>query len=172
MSGSTDNLLPVVSLDGPASCSKEPAAGHAHAHGEGCCSHPPVEGVVATPAAADVTGTTPAPCSQLPPGAELLNADEEQMIEALRSVIDPELFINIVDLGLVYTINQGDEGLVQVEMTLTSPSCPAGPQIVHQAKTALEQLPGVTEAKIRLVMSPPWTPARMTDDARDKLGIF
>ncbi len=94
------------------------------------------------------------------------------MIEALRTVIDPELFINIVDLGLVYTINQGDEGKVQVEMTLTSPSCPAGPQIVHQAKTALEQLPGVTEAKIRLVMSPPWTPARMTDDARDKLGIF
>lgn len=172
MSGSTDNLLPVVSIDGPASCSKEPAAGHAHAHGEGCCSHPPAEGVAGAPAAADVTGATPAPCSQLPPGAELLNADEEQMIEALRSVIDPELFINIVDLGLVYTINQGDEGLVQVEMTLTSPSCPAGPQIVHQAKTALEQLPGVTEAKIRLVMSPPWTPARMTDDARDKLGIF
>ena len=163
MSGSTDNLLPVVSIDGPAaSCSKEPAAGHAHGHGEGCCSHPPAEGAAATPS----------PCSQLPPGAELLNADEEQMIEALRSVIDPELFINIVDLGLVYTINQGDEGLVQVEMTLTSPSCPAGPQIVHQAKTALEQLPGVTEAKIRLVMSPPWTPARMTDDARDKLGIF
>lgn len=171
MSGSTDNLLPVVSIDGPASCSKEPAAGHPPAHGEGCCSHPPFEGP-GTPAAADVTGATPAPCSQLPPGAELLNADEEQMIEALRSVIDPELFINIVDLGLVYTINQGDEGLVQVEMTLTSPSCPAGPQIVHQAKTALEQLPGVTEAKIRLVMSPPWTPARMTDDARDKLGIF
>ncbi|MFO1004959.1 MAG: metal-sulfur cluster assembly factor [Planctomycetaceae bacterium] len=171
MSGSTDNLLPVVSIDGPASCSKEPAAGHAHAHGDGCCSHPPAEGA-ATSAAADATGATPAPCSQLPPGAELLNADEEQMIEALRSVIDPELFINIVDLGLVYTINQGDEGLVQVEMTLTSPSCPAGPQIVHQAKTALEQLPGVTEAKIRLVMSPPWTPARMTDDARDKLGIF
>lgn len=161
MSGSTDNLLPVVSLDAPAICTKEPAAAHAHTHGDGCCSHPSVEGAV--PAAA---------CSQLPPGAELLNADEEQMIEALRSVIDPELFINIVDLGLVYTINQGDEGKVQVEMTLTSPSCPAGPQIVHQAKTALEQLPGVTEAKIRLVMSPPWTPARMTDDARDKLGIF
>jgi metal-sulfur cluster biosynthetic enzyme len=160
MSGSTDNLLPVVSIDA-ATCTKEPA--HAgHSHGEGCCSHPPVEGAIPVASA----------CSPLPPGAELLNADEEQMIEALRSVIDPELFINIVDLGLVYTINQGDEGKVHVEMTLTSPSCPAGPQIVHQAKTALEQLPGVTEAKIRLVMSPPWTPARMTDDARDKLGIF
>ncbi len=161
MSGSIDNLLPVVSMDAPASCTKEPAAAHAHSHGDGCCSHPPVE------------GATPAACvTELPAGATLLDADEEQMIEALRTVIDPELFINIVDLGLVYTINQGDEGKVQVEMTLTSPSCPAGPQIVHQAKTALEQLPGVTEAKIRLVMSPPWTPARMTDDARDKLGIF
>ena len=159
MSGSIENLLPVVSIEGQ-SCSKEPAAA-SHSHGDGCCSHPPVE------------GATPAACTaELPAGATLLDADEEQMIEALRSVIDPELFINIVDLGLVYTINQGDEGKVQVEMTLTSPSCPAGPQIVHQAKTALEQLPGVTEAKIRLVMSPPWTPARMTDDARDKLGIF
>ncbi len=161
MSGSIENLLHVVSMDAPASCTKEPATAHAHSHGDGCCSHPPIE------------GATPAACAtELPAGATLLDADEEQMIEALRSVIDPELFINIVDLGLVYTINQGDEGKVQVEMTLTSPSCPAGPQIVHQAKTALEQLPGVTEAKIRLVMSPPWTPARMTDDARDKLGIF
>jgi len=163
MSGLTDNLLPVVSMDAPASCAKEPAdAAHAHSQGDECCSQPLVAG----------TAPAAAACSQLPAGAELLDADEEQMIEALRSVIDPELFINIVDLGLVYTINQGDEGKVQVEMTLTSPSCPAGPQIVHQAKTALEQLPGVTEAKIRLVMSPPWTPARMTDDARDKLGIF
>ncbi len=161
MSGSIDNLLPVVSMDAPASCTKEPVTAHAHSHGDGCCSHPPVE------------GAAPAACAtELPAGATLLDADEEQMIEALRTVIDPELFINIVDLGLVYTINQGDEGKVQVEMTLTSPSCPAGPQIVHQAKTALEQLQGVTEAKIRLVMSPPWTPARMTDDARDKLGIF
>jgi len=57
-------------------------------------------------------------------------------------------------------------------MTLTSPACPAGPQIVHQAKMALEQLEGVDEAQIQLVMSPPWTPDRMTDDARDHLGIF
>lgn len=164
MSGSTDNLLPVVSLDGQ-SCSAEPADSN-QPQADGCCSHSPV--VELTPNAAAPNEKI----SQLPPGAELLTTDEEQMIEALRGVIDPELFINIVDLGLVYTINQGDDGLVQVEMTLTSPSCPAGPQIVHQAKTALEQLPGIKEAKIRLVMSPPWTPARMTDDARDKLGIF
>ena len=61
---------------------------------------------------------------------------------------------------------------VSIEMTLTSPSCPAGPQIVQQAKMALERLADITEAKINMVMMPQWTPERMTDDARDELGIF
>jgi metal-sulfur cluster biosynthetic enzyme len=97
--------------------------------------------------------------------------DERELIDALKNVIDPELMINIVDLGLVYDVAQ-DEQKVKVQMTLTSPACPAGPQIVHQAKMALEQLEGVDEAQIQLVMTPPWTPDRMTDDARDQLGIF
>jgi len=96
---------------------------------------------------------------------------EERLVEALKEVIDPELMVNIVDLGLVYSV-MIDERQVHVEMTLTSPSCPAGPQIIHQSKMALEQVPGVAKANIRLTMSPPWTPARMTDDARDMLGIF
>ena len=98
-------------------------------------------------------------------------ADETQLIEALKQVIDPELMINIVDLGLVYEISQ-DERTANVEMTLTSPACPAGPQIIQQSKMALEQLDDVDEAKIKLVMSPPWSPERMTDEARDHLGIF
>jgi metal-sulfur cluster biosynthetic enzyme len=98
-------------------------------------------------------------------------ADESAMIDALKEVIDPELMINIVDLGLVYNITL-DERKVHVEMTLTSPACPAGPQIVQQSKMALERLPGIEAANIRLVMSPPWSPARMTDEARDQLGIF
>ena len=61
---------------------------------------------------------------------------------------------------------------VRVEMTLTSPACPAGPQIVSQAKVAIEKLDGVKEAEIKLVLSPPWSPDRMTDEARDQLGIF
>lgn len=97
--------------------------------------------------------------------------DETQLIDALKQVIDPELMINIVDLGLVYEVAQ-EEGKVNVQMTLTSPACPAGPQIIQQAKMALEQLEGVNEAAIKLVMSPPWSPERMTDDARDQLGIF
>lgn len=96
---------------------------------------------------------------------------ELDLIEALKQVIDPELMINIVDLGLVYEVSQ-EERIVNVEMTLTSPACPAGPQIISQSKMALEQLDDVDEAKIKLVMSPPWSPERMTEDARDQLGIF
>lgn len=98
-------------------------------------------------------------------------ATEIELIDALKEVIDPELMINIVDLGLVYDVSQeGDK--VTVEMTLTSPACPAGPQIVQQAQTAIVKLKDVDEAEIKLVMSPPWTPERMTDEARDELGIF
>lgn len=99
-------------------------------------------------------------------------ATEAELIDALKQVVDPELMINVVDLGLVYEVEQADDGKVQVEMTLTSPACPAGPQIIQQAKMALEKLEGVQEADIKLVMSPPWTPDRMTEEARDQLGIF
>ena len=98
-------------------------------------------------------------------------AADEELLEALRQVIDPELMVNIVDLGLVYDISQ-EQGTVKVDMTLTSPACPAGPQIVQQSKMALEQLGDVEKAEIKLVMSPPWSPERMTEEARDQLGIF
>jgi len=100
-------------------------------------------------------------------------SDEGKLVDALREVIDPELMINIIDIGLVYGINYHSETRqVDVEMTLTSPACPAGPQIIQQSKMALERLAGVTQANIKLVMTPPWTPDRMTDEARDQLGIF
>ncbi|MBX3444845.1 MAG: metal-sulfur cluster assembly factor [Planctomyces sp.] len=120
-----------------------------------------------TPAPGPVhTGLAGDPAELPPPPT-----DETVMIDALKEVIDPELMINIVDLGLVYNITL-DERTVHVEMTLTSPACPAGPQIVQQAKMSLERVPGIQQANIRMVMSPPWTPARMTDEARDHLGIF
>ncbi|HUG90764.1 MAG TPA: metal-sulfur cluster assembly factor [Planctomycetaceae bacterium] len=99
--------------------------------------------------------------------------DESSLLDALRQVIDPELMINVVDLGLVYEVDHDPESKkVRVDMTLTSPACPAGPQIIQQARMALERLEDVSEAEIRLVMSPPWSPERMTDEARDQLGIF
>lgn len=99
---------------------------------------------------------------------------EDALVEALKQVIDPELNINIVDLGLVYEVQRTEEdsAKVTVSMTLTSPACPAGPQIITQAKMALERLDDVDEASIQLTMTPPWSPELMTEDARDELGIF
>ena len=97
--------------------------------------------------------------------------DQESILEALRTVKDPELNINVVDLGLVYTV-QTHEDEIDVEMTLTTPACPAGPEILRNAVGALQKLEGVSKANVKLVMSPPWTPDRMSDAARDELGIF
>ncbi len=97
--------------------------------------------------------------------------DKDVIVGALKTVKDPELNVNVVDLGLVYTI-QTRENEVDVEMTLTSPACPAGPEILRNAVGAIEKLEGVAKANVKLVMSPPWTPERMSDEARDELGIF
>ncbi len=115
---------------------------------------------------------TPAPMSPPEsPSSEQPVVTHDQVVDALKQVIDPELGINIVDLGLIYTI-AARPAEVDVEMTLTTPACPAGPQILRDAAAAVERLAGVTRANIKLVMSPPWSPDKMTDDARDELGIF
>ena len=102
--------------------------------------------------------------------------EEDAVREALKQVIDPELFVNIVDLGLIYEIkideNDAGNSNVQVEMTMTSPACPAGPQLLGQSKEFVSRLEEIGEVDVRLVMDPPWTPDRMTEDARDQLGIF
>ncbi|HVU90337.1 MAG TPA: metal-sulfur cluster assembly factor [Pirellulales bacterium] len=102
--------------------------------------------------------------------------NEESVREALKQVIDPELFVNIVDLGLVYLVTVADledgKQKVSIEMTMTSPACPAGPQLIQQSKDTLGRIEGVGEVEVKLVMIPPWTPDRMTEEARDQLGIF
>lgn len=102
---------------------------------------------------------------------------EDKVREQLKQVIDPELNINIVDLGLIYVVSIGDEKEdgrhdVNVEMTMTSPMCPAGPQLVSGTKNAAEQLDEVDVCEVKVVMEPPWTQEMMTEDARDILGIF
>jgi metal-sulfur cluster biosynthetic enzyme len=97
--------------------------------------------------------------------------EQDTLLSALRTVKDPELNVNVVDLGLVYSI-QTHEDQVDVEMTLTSPACPVGPEMLRNAATALEKVAGVTKANVKLVMSPPWSPEKMSDAARDELGIF
>ena len=100
---------------------------------------------------------------------------EEAVREALKQVVDPELFVNIVDLGLIYLVDlqaAGEKTDVKIEMTMTSPACPAGPQLVSQAQTVVRALEGAGNVDVKVVMIPPWTPDRMTEDARDQLGIF
>ena len=95
---------------------------------------------------------------------------EDQVRDALRTVKDPELNLNVVDLGLVYDI-QIEDGTVYVTMTLTSPGCPAGPQILYGAKQAVESLEGVERAEIELTWTPFWTPERIDPKLRATLGL-
>jgi metal-sulfur cluster biosynthetic enzyme len=95
---------------------------------------------------------------------------EDQVRLALRRVKDPEINLNIVDLGLVYDIAvEGDN--VSVDMSLTSPGCPAGAQIMHDAEEQLKALPGVGAVAVNLVWSPPWTPERIEPRVRAYLGF-
>jgi len=97
-------------------------------------------------------------------------ATEEAVRAALRKVKDPELNLSIVDLGLVYEVAV-DGGDVHVRMTLTSPGCPSGPEIVSEAKRAVEAVDGVTAADVELVWSPYWTPERIDPKVRAYLGL-
>jgi metal-sulfur cluster biosynthetic enzyme len=95
---------------------------------------------------------------------------EPEVREALRSVEDPEAGMNIVDLGLVYTI-VAEPGRVRVEMTMTSPACPVGPYLVDEAAAAIRTLAAEgTDISVDLVWEPPWTPERMSADARSRFG--
>jgi metal-sulfur cluster biosynthetic enzyme len=121
---------------------------------------------------------------------------EDLVRDELKKVIDPELFVNIVDLGLIYVVDiqpaaaaeptsetadttappveasAGEKCDVKIEMTMTSPMCPAGPQLVANSRQVVEAIEGVSKVDIKVVMDPPWTPDCMTEDARDQLGIF
>ena len=90
---------------------------------------------------------------------------------ALRKVKDPELNLNIVDLGLVYDIVADDAGKVDVDMSLTSPGCPAGPQIMGDVERAVKAVPGVTDLNINLVWDPMWTPDRIEPRVRAYMGL-
>lgn len=92
--------------------------------------------------------------------------------EGLKSVYDPEIGINVVDLGLVYDADISDSGDVLVTMTLTSLGCPLGPVIVQEVQSALSGLPGIGEIDVKLVWSPPWSPEMMSEEAKDELGIW
>jgi metal-sulfur cluster biosynthetic enzyme len=93
----------------------------------------------------------------------------EQVRDALRAVKDPELNLNVIDLGLVYEVDVSEAGEVHVEMTLTSPGCPVGPEMLGEAQAVLEKIDGVTKADVELVWEPYWTPEKMDPRVRSLL---
>ena len=115
------------------------------------------------------------------PGSDAVGAFEgeapsgdtrDAVLEALKNVIDPELGMNIVDLGLVYEVQVHDDGGVDIEYSLTTMGCPIGPMIEDQMRSFLRGVPGVDEVRPEFVIRPPWTPEMMSDEAKASLGIF
>ncbi|MCZ8517605.1 iron-sulfur cluster assembly protein [Paenibacillus filicis] len=94
---------------------------------------------------------------------------EDKILSALEEVIDPEVGVNIVDLGLIYDVTVNEMGKARIEMTLTVPECPLADQIVDNVKRVSAQTPGVKEVEVQLVWEPKWTPARMNDQAREEI---
>jgi len=102
-----------------------------------------------------------------------MSVTEDRVREAIRHVVDPEIAISVVDLGLVRGIAVSDDGAVTVTMTLTSPFCPEGPMIVAEVEAAARAVPGVTGARVELQWAPPWDPRKDADDeVKAMLGIW
>ena len=112
------------------------------------------QGIATDPGAPDVTDQ--------PPGR-----DTEDVLEALRDVVDPELGVNVVDLGLIYGVTMGEDKIAVIDMTLTSAACPLTDVIEDQARSALDGL--VSDFKINWVWLPPWGPEKITEDGREQL---
>lgn len=115
----------------------------------------------------DVIGQAGQP---LPPGQTV--ATEEQVINALRTVHDPEIPVNIYDLGLIYELNIAEDGTVTIVMTVTAPACPVAGQLPQDVANAVDQVEGTGEITVTLTWDPPWTPERMSEVARVALDMF
>jgi FeS assembly SUF system protein len=97
---------------------------------------------------------------------------EDAVIGAISTVFDPEIPVDIYQLGLIYAIEIGDDGKVKVEMTLTTPSCPSAQELPNQVDEAVRALDGVSEVLVEVVWDPPWDHSRMSEDARLALNMF
>jgi FeS assembly SUF system protein len=96
---------------------------------------------------------------------------KEEILEKLKEVYDPEIPVNVVDLGLIYGVAVNDGNEVHVRMTLTAPGCGMGPYIAQQAEWAVSELEGLEDVTVEMVFDPPWTPDMLTEDGKVLLGI-
>ncbi len=97
---------------------------------------------------------------------------EERIVAALRGVFDPEIPVNIYELGLIYDLKVDPIGAVSIRMTLTSPACPVAGALPGEVQSKVQAVPGVSSAKVELVWEPPWEMSRMSEEARLQLGLF
>ena len=118
------------------------------------------------PATAASVGTW-TPDGEIAPGVS-----EDGVIGAIATVFDPEIPVNIYELGLIYAIDLHHDGGVKVEMTLTAPGCPSAQELPVMVRDAVLGVPGVTACEVETVWDPPWDPSRMSDDARLSLNMF
>jgi FeS assembly SUF system protein len=114
--------------------------------------------------------SAPSPAAELSP--EKYQEIQEKIVAALRTCYDPEIPVNIQELGLIYNVDLSPTGAVAVRMTLTSPACPAAGSLPPEVRRKVESVPGVTAAKVDVVWDPPWDPSMMSEAARLELGIF
>ncbi|HWP93269.1 MAG TPA: metal-sulfur cluster assembly factor [Thermodesulfobacteriota bacterium] len=127
------------------------------------------ESGTAQPISSQSGSTEPADTSGVEPASDQVT--EEKVFEILSDIYDPEIPIDIVNLGLVYGV-QVEDGIVNVKMTLTSPGCPTAGQMVQEAQMLIEELPGVKEAIVEVVWDPPWDPSKMSEEAKRALGYI
>lgn len=99
-------------------------------------------------------------------------AIEAEVVEMLRTVYDPEIPVNIYELGLIYNIDVDEHGVVDIEMTLTSPGCPVAGSLPGEVESKVRQVEGVTDVTVDLVWNPPWSMDRMSEEAKLDLGFF
>ena len=122
---------------------------------------------IGLPVMGQLPEVVPSPMPELPPDATL----EERVVAALQSIHDPEIPVNIHELGLIYKLDISPTGEVAIDMTLTSPNCPVAGALVGEVQRKVAAVPGVSSAKVALVWEPPWTKARMSEAAMMFLGL-
>jgi len=98
--------------------------------------------------------------------------DEDEVIIAISTVYDPEIPVNIYELGLIYAVDIADDGKIKVEMTLTAPGCPSAQELPVMVREAIMAIPGVTGCEVETVWEPPWDMSRMSDEARLSMNMF
>ena len=114
----------------------------------------------------------PAPGSWTPDGEVAPKVSEDAVLAACASVYDPEIPVNIYELGLIYAVEIDDAGRVQVEMTLTAPACPSAQELPEQVREAIMAVDGVSDCEVEVVWDPPWDQSRMSEEARLALNMF